>query len=486
MEVAKDCNSDSLGIANIAKSVTTLAKAVADLQKQMKGMDQRLSEQESTSSLMLGNNARKKKNEFLRAYKAVVSIAKALKVMPEIKEYKEENHSDGDGDIDQNDQVHEAKDRGTSHLLRSIAQTLSDMETVASYVTQEDDVSTAEASTLSARPADYVKMEERNGIPNNVNVKSISSPVFGDTETLKQILNAKDEQMLKLMEETKLQTQLLRKKNSWWGLANLASMMLLFGGMYIGNNYDFHQNHLHVNNYTAGKLENDEPVVIHNSSLDKDIDIPPTTIIKIEPIENDAHTLLSSENIDAEVGHDPLVGIKESSDLDPHQESVNATATATDSLMEIKETSEPDPKQESTNTTGVDMEEDGIVDGGEPISISEQNTDAVINAQSEGDKIIHKRGWLEENLCDELSDMMMCNDNIKTVQVKDTLRAMDSIDRAAMHKEMIRRQVFTAISVAVAMTLPKIAPRIFKINLAQVLSLSFWKSSMEFVTVLIQ
>ena len=46
---------------------------------------------------------------------------------------------------------------------------------------------------------------------------------------------------------------------------------------------------------------------------------------------------------------------------------------------------------------------------------------------------------------------------------------MDSMDRAAMHKEMIRRQVFTAISFAVAMTLPKIAPRIFKIHLAQVL-----------------
>ena len=38
-----------------------------------------------------------------------------------------------------------------------------------------------------------------------------------------------------------------------------------------------------------------------------------------------------------------------------------------------------------------------------------------------------------------------------------------------MHKEMIRRQVFTAISFAVAMTLLKIAPRILKINLAQVL-----------------
>lgn len=214
---------------------------------------------------------------------------------------------DGDGDINQkNDQVHEGKDRGTgtSHLLRSIARTLSDMETVASFATQEDDFSTAEASTLYARPADYVKVEVRtcNGIQNNVDVKSISSPVFGDTETLKQILNAKDEQMLKLMEETKLQTQLLRKKNTWWGLANLASMMLLFGGMYhIGNNYDFHQNHLHVNNYTAGNLKNDEPVVIHNSSLDKVIDIPPTTIIKIETIENNAHILVSSENIDAEV-----------------------------------------------------------------------------------------------------------------------------------------------------------------------------------------
>ena len=87
--------------------------------------------------------------------------------------------------------------------------------------------------------------------------------------------------------------------------------------------------------------------------------------------------------------------------------------------MEIKETLEPDPKQESTNTTDVDMEEDDIMHGGEPIS--EHHTDAVINSPSEGDKIIHKRGWLEENLCDELSDMMMYNDNIKTVQVKDTI-----------------------------------------------------------------
>lgn len=209
------------------------------------------------------------------------------------------------------------------------------------------------------------------------------------------------------------------------------------------------------------------PSVQYKTTIPQDKDIPQTTISEIETIENDAHTLLSSESIDAEVGHDLVVEIKESSELDPNQESVNAT----DPLMEIN--SEPDPKLGSSNTTDVDTEDFDIVDVGE--HISEQNTDAVINAQSEGDKMIHKRGWLEENLCDELSDMMMCDDIIKTVQVKDIMRAMDSIDRAAMYIKMVRRHVYTAISDAMAMTLPKIAPHIFKINLAR-------KSFMEFVS----
>jgi hypothetical protein len=63
---------------------------------------------------------------------------------------------------------------------------------------------------------------------------------------------------------------------------------------------------------------------------------------------------------------------------------------------------------------------------------------------------------------------------------------LDQRDIQTLHRMMVRRQVFTAIGVAVAMTLPKIAPHVFKLNLAQVLSLSFWKSLMEFLTVLIQ
>jgi len=91
-----------------------------------------------------------------------------------------------------------------------------------------------------------------------------------------------------------------------------------------------------------------------------------------------------------------------------------------------------------------------------------------------------KRGWLEKNLCEEFSDMMQCA-KTRTV-INHTSREIPK----SMHRILIRRQVFTAIGVAAAMTLPKIAPHIFKINLAQVLSLSFWKSLMEFVTLLIQ
>ncbi len=470
MEHSRGSSSDaSLGIASIAKSVTTLAKAVSDLQKQMKDIDQRLAEQEATSSLILGNNARKKKNEFLKAYKAVMSIVKTLKVMPEIQEHKEEM----DEGEDQNSQVDEGRARGTtsSQLLRSIAQTLSDMETVASYVTQEDEVSTAEASTLS-RPADYVKIEEQNGIPNNVDVKPQHG--FGDIETLKQILNAKDEQMQKLMEETKLQTQLLQTKNNRWGLANLASMLLLLGGVYIGNNYDFHQSHLHVNNF-ASSLRNDEPVVVaHNNSNSFEGDMHVHKALSdgnVKPVKAYVQASSTNETYDAELYGEK---IQEASDVYHESDSV----ASLDTSLQFNETKSPESVKDDSKSIISGDGGDNIVDTGKSM--------VEAKLQDEITSSTLKRGWLEESLCDELSDMMICDEKKPPTSVQGLDGGMHHIDRAAMNKMMIRRQVFTAISVAVAMTLPKIAPHIFKLNLAQVLSLSFWRSVMEFLTVLIQ
>lgn len=457
---AKDINSDSNGIASIAKSVTTLAKAVSELQKQMKEFDQRLNDQESAASLLIGDNTRKKKRDFLRAYKAVISVVKALKVMPEIQEYTEGTGHEGESDHSRQSQEHLGAN--ASQLLRTIALKLSDMETVASYVTQDDDVSTVEASSLS-RPTDFVKIEERNNIPHNVDVNH--STLQGEIDTFKQILSAKDEQMMKLLKETQLQTQLLHKKSSWWRLANLASTFVLLGGVYIGNKYDFHQNHVSVNNY-AGDWDDDKPLVLNSTSVGS---------IESVPIISAATTNKENKEVDDSSVEDLLVEPPEILKTDAEADGFNIDFVLEgENMMDLENKGVPETGTSIQNATdfGKQSLDHGIDVPGEQGS----------HVQEPG-KIT--RGWLEESLCDELGDMMKCEakkSNTKTVSAQ----ATDIFDRATMQRMMIRRQAITAIGVAVAMTLPKIAPHIFKINLAQILSLSFWKSIMEFVTVLIQ
>jgi hypothetical protein len=101
---------------------------------------------------------------------------------------------------------------------------------------------------------------------------------------------------------------------------------------------------------------------------------------------------------------------------------------------------------------------------------------------------VKTRSWIEQGICDELSDMISCPEKQNSVSYtpRKRLSHSDPRDIQTLQRMMVRRQVFTAIGVAMAMTLPQIAPHIFKLNLAQVLSISFWKSLMEFLTVFIQ
>lgn len=489
MDTSRDDNSQqsTMRIASIANSVTTLAKAVSDLQNQIKKMDQRLSEQES-ASYMDGNasTGRHKKAEFLKAYKAVISIMRALKVMPEIKEYQEEE-SDSikrdrglDGDSNMNGTPARDKNASSTHaqLLRSIAATLSDIETVASYVSQ-DDVSTAEASTLSRpRPADYVNIKTEG---NNINTLNNADGMADSKaiDALKQMMEAKDDKMLKLMEEARLQTELLQKKNNRWGLTNLASILLLFGGVYIGNSYDFHQNIVQVNRFVRDSVEDGTQVNDTIASMVTDA-VPQAHIdSEIAPVIKHEHRLLEVE---------PLDKVEESPQLSENETSiVEDMDIASDDDEHDNTTVVPDldvlaPQEESKQSSDIEIGENDAVDSPVPIVEQEKNgatNDATMTQKSDNENVV-KRGWVEANLCDELDGMMMCKNG------KNKGRSIENMDNKSIHRVMIRRQILTALGVVVAMTLPKLAPHIFKINIAQVLSFGFWKSLMEFATVMIQ
>ena len=207
-------------ITLVAKSITSLAQAVKELQSQMKEIDERLLNQEtlvqefqqstqpsppsSSSSLstivaaLEIQKKKKKKKDFIKAYKAVISIAKALKQLPEIKEEltgvssaicsirtpestttsKSFNHLD--------DQITAASSSSSCsasnvNILRNIALSLSDVDTVTSFVSHDgdddehnDEISLDEGSSLhsahSAPSLAYTRIQGESTI-----VKSLTS-----------------------------------------------------------------------------------------------------------------------------------------------------------------------------------------------------------------------------------------------------------------------------------------------------------------------
>ena len=462
---------DSVGIAHIAKSVTTLAKAISDLQKQMKILEERLSDQEASTAFTTGIQARKKKSEFLRAYNAVISIMKALKIMPEMKDFIA-NEVDGTRDSP-NQQFPSAVPNKNAQLLRTIALTLSDMETVASYVSQ-DELSTAEASTLT-RPADFVKIEHYDS-PNQIEETSMRSK---ELDSLKKLLIAKDEQMHALMLETTLQTQMLDKKSSRWIQIQFLSILFLLGAMYMGNSSDFLLQNIfeRIGLNTDSNTNTMAPVnSIEVSALDN---LPKEDI----EYERAAHF---NDNETEDMSQEPST-VSENPHSIPVVEVDSKVEATTRKIMKASTFNDDDAvaiTEESVAASTINETDDTMSE----LLVPDGNVNSIQNIASEstgGDRntrhvLTIKRGWLEKNLCEEFSDMMQCA-KTRTV-INHTSREIPK----SMHRILIRRQVFTAVGVAAAMTLPKIAPHIFKINLAQVLSLSFWKSLMEFVTLLIQ
>jgi len=507
---------DSVGMAHIAKSVTTLAKAVSDLQKQMKTLEERISDQEASTNFTNGIQARKKKREFLRAYNAVISIMKALKIMPEMKDFIA-NEVDGTTRDSPNQQSPSAVPIKNAQLLRTIALTLSDMETVASYVTQ-DDVSTAEASTMS-RPADFVKIEHYDST-NQMEEKPMRSK---ELDSLKELLIAKDEQMHALMLETKLQTQMLDKKSSRWIQIQFLSILFLLGAMCMGNSSDFLLQKIfeRIDLNTVNSTNEMAPMdSIELSGLDN---------FPKEDIEYE-HAAHFNDNGTEDVSQEPSIVsenrhtipvVEVDSEVEAMTHKITNASTVNDNEViaiahESSDTSTVNDKEavaiyhEITNVSTIN-DNDAVAKAEESMAASttnetddtiseflepDENVNAIQNIASEstgGERNARhfftiKRSWLEKNLCEELSDMMQCAETRTVIYhtTRERPNKAKTKDVQSMHRMMIRRQVFTAVGVAAAMTLPKIAPHIFKINLTQVLSLSFWRSFMEFVTEIIQ
>lgn len=465
--VKSPSESDGVGIANIAKSVTTLAQAVSDLQGQLRTIEQRLSEYESTRVINSERDVRRKKAEFVKAYKAVVAIMKQLTALKEQKTIHEEEtnttcqHTNSSFNTDRNAQ-----------LLRNIAMTLSEMESVASYVSR-DDISTAAASTIS-RPADYVKIE-RTDSPHDTCDKSTSE----DIDALKQLLLEKDEQMKNMLRETKLQSELLSNRSFRWIQIQSITIMLVVGGILIGNNYNLFQNlnnvSIDVSTTQERKIEGHSKEPLHETLE--------TTTESAESQKNEGHVLVELEEVVNEI-EDEVVNADFEDEPNP-PESLNSS----EQIKTMVNNTYNELKMDSTENND-EVNEVNVLAAAKVESLNAtqevKNGDEKVE-QANVDKLqqdIISRSWLERELCDELDDMMDCSK--EKVQSRNVMKSLKSTDVQSLQRLMIKRQIFTALGVAAAMTLPKIAPHIFKISLKQILSISFWRSLMEFLTVLFQ
>ena len=464
--VKSPSESDGVGIANIAKSVTTLAQAVSDLQGQLRTIEQRLSEYESTRVINSERDARRKKAEFVKAYKAVVAIMKQLTALKEQKTIHEEEtnttcqHTNSSFNTDRNAQ-----------LLRNIAMTLSEMESVASYVSR-DDISTAAASTIS-RPADYVKIE-RTDSPHDTCDKSTSE----DIDALKQLLLEKDDQMKNMLQETKLQSELLSNRSFRWIQIQSITIMLVVGGILIGNNYNIFQNlnnvSIDVSTSQERKIEGHSKEPLHETLE--------TTTESAKSQKTEGHVLVELEEVVNEI--DEVVNADFEDQPNP-PESLNSS----EQIKTMVNNTYNELKMDSTENND-EVNEVNVLAAAkvESLNITQEvkNGDEKVE-QANVDKLqqdIISRSWLERELCDELDDMMDCSK--EKVQSRNVMKSLKSTDVQSLQRLMIKRQIFTALGVAAAMTLPKIAPHIFKISLKQILSISFWRSLMEFLTVLFQ
>ena len=148
-------NNETKNLTFIANSISSLAQAVKNLQFQMKKLDDRMTLQEtkqqqqqqqqqqqeqqvkenkdSKSEHNDNNDMKKKKQDFIQAYKTVVSLVKTLKMIPELNHYLQ---SCGTGTVAGTTSTRTPTTN--MNMIRNIALTFSDNDTVGSFISHDD------------------------------------------------------------------------------------------------------------------------------------------------------------------------------------------------------------------------------------------------------------------------------------------------------------------------------------------------------------
>lgn len=333
---SKPPTKDVSQLTMVANSVSHLAKLVSDLQSQLKQLDARLSSQETES---LANYNQKKRDDFKDAYKGLVSIVRTLKMVPEIQDATKNLSSS-------HHQPSSGPDKSTN-LLRTIAMTLNDVDTVASYVSNDD-------------------ISLRGDVPQAVQFNS------NDVEIMRQKLHEKEQQMEQMRKENisrleRLEQELVqqRKKSNWM---QFIPVVLVLGSFGIANKEIINPTF----SYPPFSQESDmtkESMLIDSVKvqptkevyeLKQTIPVPETTIIKEPPVSSEKST-------EDEVNYNIV-------------SSIRHIDTSDHPTIEIKNTENP---------------KENIEDSIESVTSHE----CWSNLASQ---------WLERNLCEELNDMMDC------------------------------------------------------------------------------
>jgi hypothetical protein len=331
----------------VANSVSHLAKLVSDLQSQLKQLDARLSSQETES---LANYNQKKRDDFKDAYKGLVSIVRTLKMVPEIQDATRNLSSS-------HYQSSSGADKSTN-LLRTIAMTLNDVDTVASYVSNDD-------------------ISLREDVPQAVQFNS------NDVEAMRQKLYEKEQQMEQMRNENaarleRLEEELLqRRPKSHW--TQFIPVVLVLGSFGIANKEIINPTF----SYPFSSRESD--VTQESRLLD---------LVQVQPeraeVNNHIGDKVLPEVIHEQEPPSSLVTETEDATDDDIIAPISRINRSDDHVIEIKST-------ENSN--------DSITESIQPVVIQE----CWSNLASQ---------WLERNLCEELNDMMDCSSNINTALQK--------------------------------------------------------------------
>ena len=179
----------SQSLTLVAQNVSLLAQTVKQIQTQLHEIDIRIKNNEkeqqkqhkyyssSSSTIMTIEQDKKKQKDFIKAYKSVMSIVKAFKLLPEIKEESQKTSSAPLNNViipgNSNTSEYHNHDgmpssTTTNTLLRNIALTLSDVDTVASFVSNMDDgLSLTSIKEEKEIGTNHQKIYRRHIIPND-------------------------------------------------------------------------------------------------------------------------------------------------------------------------------------------------------------------------------------------------------------------------------------------------------------------------------